>query len=275
MKPTHRYTLIISTLLIAALGFNSVFSHSGRTDSKGGHYNRKTGTYHFHSGPRSSSVPTTKEVERPLVKRSTKLGASLPPLAYPTRDFSDDVKYTVLDIIDGDTIEVERDGEKVTIRLIGVDTPETMHPTKPVEEFGKAASEFTRNLLVGESVYLRFDKQKQDKYDRLLAYVFRAPDGLFVNLEIIRQGYGYAYVKYPFEHMALFQHYGTRARAASKGLFNSTNAEPKATVERTVYITRTGAKYHRSGCQYLRKSKIPINLSDAIRSYSPCSRCSP
>ena len=68
-----------------------------------------------------------------------------------------------------------------------MDTPETVHPQKPVERFGKEASAFTRNLLLGEPVYLRFDTDRTDKYGRLLAYLYRAPDGLFVNLEIVRQ----------------------------------------------------------------------------------------
>ena len=105
----------------------------------------------------------------------------------------------MLRTIDGDTIEVEQDGKPVKVRLIGVDTPETVHPSKPVEAFGKEASRFTANLLKGESVYLEFDKDKTDKYGRTLAFVYRAPDGLFVNLEIIRQGYGHAYTKYPFD----------------------------------------------------------------------------
>ena len=131
---------------------------------------------------------------------------------YPAEDFSRDKTYHVLSVVDGDTIKIEYQGRSESVRLIGVDTPETVHPNKPVEFFGKGASAFTKNLLIGESVYLRFGNEARGKYNRLLAYVFRAPDGLFVNLEIVRQGYGYAYVKYPFEHMELFRHYGSRAR---------------------------------------------------------------
>ena len=59
--------------------------------------------------------------------------------------------------------------------------------------FGKEATAFTRNLLLGELVYLRFDGDRTEKYGRLLAYLYRAPDGLFVNLEVVRQGYGRVY----------------------------------------------------------------------------------
>ena len=117
---------------------------------------------------------------------------------YPEEDFSADQSYRVLKVIDGDTIKIEYKGQTESVRLIGVDTPETVHPNKPVEFFGKEASAFTKNLLLGEDVYLRFGNEDRGKYNRILAYVFRAPDGLFVNLEIVRQGYGKAYVKYPF-----------------------------------------------------------------------------
>jgi endonuclease YncB( thermonuclease family) len=118
------------------------------------------------------------------------VGTSPPP--YPIEDFSKDVAYPVLKVVDGDTVKIDYEGKDTKVRLIGVDTPETVHPNKPVEPFGKEASAFTKNLLLGESVYLRFDGNKTDKYGRMLAYLYRAPDGLFVNLEIVRQGYGYA-----------------------------------------------------------------------------------
>ena len=68
--------------------------------------------------------------------------------------------------------------QRRNVRLIGVDTPETVHPNKPVKAYGKEASNFTKNLLLGESVYLRYDVERIDQYGRLLAYLYRAPDGL-------------------------------------------------------------------------------------------------
>ena len=195
---------------------------------------------------------------------------------YPVEDFSGDVAYLVLRIIDSDTVEIDYRGEVTDVRLIGVDTPETVHPRKAVEAYGKEASNFTRNLLLGESVYLRFDGEQTDRYGRLLAYLYRAPDGLFVNLEIVRQGYGHAYTDFPFKHLALFRHYGTKAREAGKGLYGTPQERPKEPGETgQVYITRTGKKYHLDGCRSLSKSKIPISLVDAKQKYSPCSRCNP
>lgn len=96
-------------------------------------------------------------------------------------DFSGDIAYKVVRVIDGDTVNIQYNGRATNVRLIGVDTPETVHPNKPVEAYGKEASDFTKNLLQGESVYLRFDTEWMDNFDRLLAYLYRTPDGLFVN----------------------------------------------------------------------------------------------
>ena len=192
---------------------------------------------------------------------------------YPAEDFSGDKTYRVLSVTDGDTLKIEYEGNSETIRLIGVDTPETVHPSRPVEPFGPEASAFTKNLLIGEEVYLRFGNEERGKYDRLLAYVYRAPDGLFVNLEIVRQGYGKAYVKYPFEHMALFQHYESRARSSGKGLWSGLPPVDKDPVDKdTVYVTKSGTKYHRKSCRW---GNIAMPLSEARERYSPCARCVP
>ena len=133
-------------------------------------------------------------------------------------EFDSLTAYPVSRIVDGDTVVLLMDGAPVKARLIGVDTPETVHPSKPVEYYGKEASAFTRNLLRGESVYLKYGLEQTDRYGRLLAYLYRAPDGLFVNAEIVRQGYGHAYVQSPFEHRDEFLALQAGAREAGKGL---------------------------------------------------------
>lgn len=92
---------------------------------------------------------------------------------------------TVERVVDGDTFETST-GEKV--RLIGVDTPETVKPNHPVEPYGKEASNYTKQLLTGQKVTLKFDVEPFDKYKRLLAYVY-LPDGTFVNEKLVREGY--------------------------------------------------------------------------------------
>jgi micrococcal nuclease len=90
-------------------------------------------------------------------------------------------------VVDGDTIEVEIGGEADDVRLIGVDTPETVKPGEPVQCFGPEASEFTKDLLEDESVRLVLDRERRDVYDRLLAYVYLRD--LFVNAELVGEGY--------------------------------------------------------------------------------------
>ena len=275
-----RKAIIVLSLMLTAsiLFYNSAHTHSGRTDANGGHYNRKTGEYHYHNSGRSRTRVSPNRTT-PRINTATTTATSL--MSYPTEIFFGDTAYPVTRIIDGDTIEIRYAGKPTSVVLIGVDTPETVHPSKPVEPFGKEATAFTSNLLLGESVYLRFDGNRTDTYGRLLAYLYRAPDGLFVNLEVVRQGYGKVYTVFPFKHKTLFQHYSGQAQQSRRGLWSagssvSQQAQIKETpATKTVYITRTGAKYHRSSCRYLNYSKIPIELKKAKQSYTPCSVCRP
>ena len=89
---------------------------------------------------------------------------------------------TVVAVSDGDTIDVDFGGEVEPVRLLGIDTPETHHPTRPVECYGAEASARTAELLPeGTEVHLVRDVEARDRYGRLLAYVYRAEDDLFVN----------------------------------------------------------------------------------------------
>jgi micrococcal nuclease len=96
----------------------------------------------------------------------------------------------VREVIDGDTVEVALGSHTEDVRLIGIDTPETKHPTKPIGCYGPEASARTAELLPpGTPVVLERDREERDVYGRLLAYVVRRDDGLFVNLELLRGGY--------------------------------------------------------------------------------------
>jgi micrococcal nuclease len=95
---------------------------------------------------------------------------------------------TVVATIDGDTIVVRfRNGHDETVRLLGVDTPETHHPTKPVQCYGPEASAYTRARLLGRRVVLERDAEVRDKYGRFLAYIVL--DGARYNDELLRAGY--------------------------------------------------------------------------------------
>jgi micrococcal nuclease len=101
-----------------------------------------------------------------------------------------DQNATLVSVTDGDTITVTVDGTKEKVRLIGIDTPETKKPDTPVQCFGPEASAFTTSLLPkGTPLHLERDVEARDKYGRLLAYVYRTDDGMFVNMEIIARGY--------------------------------------------------------------------------------------
>lgn len=103
--------------------------------------------------------------------------------------------YKVDRIVDGDTLKIWQGGKSVAVRLIGIDTPESVDPRTPVQCFGKEASNYTQNLLVGEDVCLDEDVLvgKFDKYQRLLAYAYRKRDHLFINEHLVSQGYAHEY----------------------------------------------------------------------------------
>jgi micrococcal nuclease len=119
-------------------------------------------------------------------------------------------------VIDGDTLELEG-GERV--RLIGVNTPESVDPRRPVEPYGKEAAAFTRRLAERQQVRLEFDHERRDEYGRTLAYVY-LPDGTLLNREIIRQGYGYAYTRFAYRRTAEFVQAERDAREHGRGLWS-------------------------------------------------------
>lgn len=94
---------------------------------------------------------------------------------------------TVTRVVDGDTVIAQVGGEELRVRLIGIDTPETVAPDQPVECFGPAASEFTHRRLEGEDVELEFDVERLDPYGRTLAYVWLG--GELFNETLVREGY--------------------------------------------------------------------------------------
>ncbi len=127
-------------------------------------------------------------------------------------------------VIDGDTIIVVGVGR---VRLIGVDTPETVDPRRPVEFFGREASAFTKRMLEGRTVRLEYDRERTDRYGRTLAYIY-LPDGTLANAEIVRRGYGHAYTRFPFKHLDRFRALEREARNAARGLWAAPASEGQA-----------------------------------------------
>jgi len=125
--------------------------------------------------------------------------------------------FRVLRVIDGDSLEVEGVGE---VRLIGVDTPELYHPLKPVQFFAREASEYVKNILGKSRVRLEYDQEKVDKYGRTLAYVY-LEDGCCLNEEIIKNGYGFALLRFPFQHLMRYRALEDQARKKGVGLWRN------------------------------------------------------
>jgi micrococcal nuclease len=133
---------------------------------------------------------------------------------------SADGQASVVRVVDGDTVAVRVGGREETVRLIGIDTPETVDPRSPVECFGREASDRTKALLpAGTEVRLVADAEPRDRYDRLLAYVYR-DDGTFVNLALVEDGYA-SVLSYPpnVAHVSDFTAAAARAREEGRGLW--------------------------------------------------------
>lgn len=124
--------------------------------------------------------------------------------------------FRVVQVIDGDTIKLNT-GE--TVRLLGIDTPETQHAEVPVQRFGKEASEFLKQMVEGFECRLEFEPGNvKDKYGRILAYVY--VDDRMANAELLRRGYAYVYTRFPFSRMNEFIRYEQEARERQYGLWN-------------------------------------------------------
>jgi micrococcal nuclease len=126
-------------------------------------------------------------------------------------------------VVDGDTVKVELGDRDETLRLIGIDTPETVDPRRPVGCYGKEASEHTKSLLPnGTVVRLERDAEERDRYGRLLVYVFRASDGLFVNADLAAQGYAQPLTIAPnVTHADEFARLAAHARQLHAGLWGA------------------------------------------------------
>ena len=179
--------------------------------------------------------------------------------------------YEVVRVVDGDTIAVDVDGTLERVRYIGMDTPETVHPRKPVECFGKEASAKNAALVGGKRVRLERDVTDRDRYGRLLRYVW--VDDVFVNLELVREGFAMVSTYPPdVEHTDAFVAAQKEAREANRGLWKSCPVEaapekprasatpPKGLEEGCTIkgnINARGDKiYHRPDCPSYARTKI-------------------
>lgn len=129
--------------------------------------------------------------------------------------------YQVIRVVDGDTLKIDVNGAEETVRLIGMNTPETVDPRRPVECFGTEASAKAKELLNGEHIRLETESSQgtRDKYGRLLAYVY-LEDGVLFNKYMINEGYAYEYTyRIPYQYQSEFKAAQKEAELAGRGLW--------------------------------------------------------
>ena len=129
----------------------------------------------------------------------------------------------IADVIDGDTVDIDINGRTERVRLIGVNTPETKHPTKPIECFGPEASAYLTQLLPkGTTVRIERDVEARDRYGRMLLYLYLGSNDLFINLDLVARGYGTPMSIEPNTfHRNDFVRAAAQAEAADVGLWKA------------------------------------------------------
>jgi micrococcal nuclease len=131
----------------------------------------------------------------------------------------------VVRVVDGDTIRVSLDGRSEPVRYIGVDTPESKRPGTPVQCFARRAAAENARLVRGERLRLVFDVERRDRFGRLLAYVYRARDGVFVNAALVRGGFARTLTVPPnVRFAARFTALAAEARRTGRGLWSACGA---------------------------------------------------
>ncbi|MED1738152.1 thermonuclease family protein [Bacillus swezeyi] len=138
---------------------------------------------------------------------------------------NDRIEAPVIRVIDGDTFVANVDGQEEKIRLILVDTPESVHPSKPEEPYSKEASDFAKKTLSNQTVQLEMDVEKRDKYGRLLAYVYLR-DGSSFNEELLEKGYARLAVFPPnIKYKAEYEQAEDKAKKRQLGIWNTKKGE--------------------------------------------------
>jgi endonuclease YncB( thermonuclease family) len=187
--------------------------------------------------------------------------------------FGADLSGEVVGVHDGDTITVLTVHKRsVKVRLYGIDAPESNQP------YGSKAKQRLSELVFGKRV--RVETHGTDRYRRTLGVVYLNDKD--INAQMVSEGLAWAYVRYSSRYVPQQE----EAKSARRNIWSQKNPTPpwefrrvrssndKVTSQQyVVYITRTGKKYHRAGCRYLRYSAIPISLSEARRLYEPCKVC--
>ena len=228
----------------------------------------------------------TGDIPEPPVPESNDPEDIPEPTVTETIEFSDFYPAKVTRVVDGDTIEVLLDGVTEKVRLIGIDTPESVHPDNSKNvPYGKIATAFTKEKLDGKDVELEFDVEERDQYGRLLAYVYL--DGVMFNKTLLDEGHA-TVTTYPpnVKYVDIFTEAQTAARDAEKGLWDIRESaeqnESQTDKNDAKYIgTVSSYKFHTMGCEWGQKiaahnAQYFTSREDATNAgFIPCKVCNP
>ncbi|RMH30458.1 MAG: hypothetical protein D6692_02090 [Planctomycetota bacterium] len=210
----------------------------------------------------------------------------------------------VIEVIDGDSLVLLLDGQIYRFEVLGADTPEWVEKAEVPSPESVEAKRFLTRMLYGEQVTV-FEPVPgaTDAIGRRRGYIFREPDGLFVDLEIVRQGYGKVSTRAAAPYERVLRWYEQRARELGRGVWGRpespeiaaepagpeipTTPEPQPaedmkphetppkSAESWVWVTKSGSKYHRESCQHAGSTSTRILRVDAEKTYQPCRVCRP
>ncbi len=176
------------------------------------------------STPKQEPVVASDQIQQAVPKSTSTVASTTTRSVSPIQVSKNNgyTYYKVTEVVDGDTIKININGKIETLRLIGLDTPETVDPRKPVQCFGKEASNKAKELLIGKNVRIEKDisQGELDKYNRLLVYIYRE-DGLFYNKHMIETGYAHEYTyNTPYKYQTEFKAAQKTAQQNSLGLWS-------------------------------------------------------
>jgi micrococcal nuclease len=185
------------------------------------------------------------------------------------------IEYKVTEVVDGDTIKIAYNGSEQSVRLIGIDTPETQHPSEPVECFGQEAYEKMKSLVGGENVKIMFDSSQEsvDNYGRLLLYIW--VDDIFVNKEMIEEGYAYEYTySTPYMYQTEFKEAQKVAENSGKGLWGDVCACERKELSRTCSSCNTATvTYQNWDCSRYTGTIQDVSCTTGCSTSSPSATC--
>jgi endonuclease YncB( thermonuclease family) len=234
-------------------------------------------------------VATVAWAQKPAAKTAQPVPTPTGERSAPARDFSGAPSYKVLRIVDGTSFVVNFDTQPLTVKLIGVENPQAVssQPKDVRDRLEKQSLQHTTDLLQGKAVYLEQEQGQPplDSAGRTLVYAYRAPDGLFVNQDLIAKGQGRVSPRRTFRLFDTFRSEEQKARAAKVGLWadsaDSSAAKSKDEDEKdagpeSLVVVRGSKKYHRQSCRLAAKGAKPVTAAEVKdKKLEPCQVCKP